>query len=77
MVSHSAQHRVALEPSSDLARELIQAYVAGAHHEARALVAHNEFELQRILADASHYASSRLHDIEERQSYCRSLPNET
>jgi hypothetical protein len=65
------------EASSELERELIEAYVAGARREAGALVGHNDAEVRRILDDASAYASSRLRDIEDRREYFRTLSSAT
>jgi hypothetical protein len=75
MTSDNAEH-ASLEPSTELEQELIRAYLAGAHHEAHGLVAHNLIEVRRILADASKYATSRVREIEERRKSFNTLANE-
>lgn len=64
------------EPLADLERELINAYVAGAGQTLDALVARNDQEARRILAEASLYATTKLTEVESRLHYLRSLRGE-
>jgi hypothetical protein len=61
------------DPMAELERQLIHAYLAGAGQDYHALLERGDREAQRILADASEYASSKLSEIEARLHYIRSL----
>jgi hypothetical protein len=64
------------EPMAELERELVAAYLAGAGHNLEALLARDDEDAYRILADASLYASSRLTEVESRLHYLRALRGE-
>jgi hypothetical protein len=64
------------EPLAELERELVAAYLAGAGLSLEALLARDDADAHRILADASLYASSRLTEVESRLHYLRALRGE-
>lgn len=61
------------EPLGDLERHLISAYVAGAGHDLKALLARTDDDAKRLLAEASRYASAKLSEIESRSHYLHQL----
>jgi len=61
------------EPLSDLESHLISAYVAGAGHDLKALLARTDDDARRLLAEASRYASAKLSEIEARSHYLHQL----
>ena len=61
------------EPLAELERQLISAYVAGAGHDVHALLARDDEEARRLLAEASRYASVKLSEVEARSHYVRAL----
>lgn len=62
-----------VEPLAELERQLIQAYLTGAGCDVPALLARDDDESRKMLADASTYASSKLTEIEARLHYLRRL----
>jgi len=62
-----------VEPLAGLERELIDAYLAGAHTNVQALLARNDDSARKLLIAASLYATSKLTEIESRQHYLRKL----
>jgi hypothetical protein len=64
------------EPLAALERDLMTAYVAGAGQDLHALLNRHDEAAQRLLAEASVYASSRLTEVESRLHYLRSLRGE-
>jgi hypothetical protein len=64
------------EPLATLERELLTAYVAGAGEDLHAVLNRHDQAAQRLLAEASVYASSRLTEVEARLHYLRSLRGE-
>jgi hypothetical protein len=64
------------EPLDLIEQQLIRAYVAGAGHDLDALLARNDEEARKLLADASQYASEKLSEVEARSHYLRSLRGE-
>ncbi len=61
------------EPLAELERQLISAHVAGAGHDVHALLARDDEEARRFLAEASRYASVKLSEVEARSHYVRAL----
>ena len=61
------------EPLAWLERHLISAYVAGAGHTYQELIASDDESAQKLLADASVYASQKLSEIEARAHYLHAL----
>jgi hypothetical protein len=64
------------EPLATLERELLTAYVAGAGQDLHDVLNRHDAAAQRLLAEASVYASSRLTEVEARLHYLRSLRGE-
>ena len=61
------------DPLAELERHLIHAYLTGAGQDYHALAARTDADAQRMLAEASRYASSKLSEIEARLHYLRTL----
>jgi hypothetical protein len=61
------------EPLAELEHQLISAYVAGAGHELRELLARTDEDAKRLLVEASNYASTKLCEIEARSHYLHQL----
>jgi hypothetical protein len=61
------------EPLAELEHQLISAYVAGAGHDLRALLARTDADAKRLLTEASNYASTKLCEIEARSQYLHQL----
>ena len=64
------------EPLSQLERELMTAYIAGAGENIETLVSRTDEQARRLLADASMYATARLAEVESRLHYLKSLRGE-
>ena len=64
------------QPLAELERQLIRGYVAGAGQDLETLHARDDNEAQKILADASRYASTKLGEVEARSHYLRQLHGE-
>ena len=64
------------EPLAELEHQLISAYVAGAGHDLRELLARSDEDAKRLLAEASRYASAKLSEIEARSHYLHHLHGE-
>jgi hypothetical protein len=64
------------EPLAEFERQIISAYLAGAGHDLQALLARDDDEAHKLLADASRYASERLTEVETRFHYIRHLHGE-
>jgi hypothetical protein len=64
------------EPLAGLEHQLISAYVAGAGHDLRELLARSDEDAKRLLAEASRYASAKLSEIEARSHYVHHLHGE-
>jgi hypothetical protein len=64
------------EPLAELERQLITAFLAGAGHDYQSLVARDDPEAHRLLAEASRYAATRLTEVEARSHYIRQLHGE-
>jgi hypothetical protein len=61
------------DPMSELERQLIHAYLAGAGHDFHALIERTDPEARRLLVAASEYASAKLSEMEARLHYLRNL----
>ncbi|MDO8793913.1 MAG: hypothetical protein Q7J25_04765 [Vicinamibacterales bacterium] len=61
------------EPSANLERQLISAYVAGAGHELESLLTRDDAAARELLTQASQYASERLSEVESRVHYLHNL----
>jgi hypothetical protein len=61
------------EPLAELEHQLISAYVAGAGHDLRDLLARTDDDARHLLAEASSYASTKLCEIEARSRYVHML----
>lgn len=64
------------EPLAELERQLISAYVAGAGQNLETLLARDDEDARKLLAEASLYASARLTEVESRSRYLRGLRGE-
>lgn len=64
------------DPLAEIERDLITAYVAGAGHDLETLLANNDQDARRLLAEASQYASAKLSEIEARSHYLHKLHGE-
>jgi hypothetical protein len=64
------------EPLAELERQLIKDYVAGEGHDLGTLLARNDEDARRLLAEASRYASVKLSEVEARSHYVRLLHGE-
>ena len=64
------------EPLAQLERQLISAYVAGAGQDLQTLLARDDEDSRRLLAEASLYASARLTEVESRSHYLHKLRGE-
>lgn len=73
MMAGNNTNRPLEEPLAELERQLINAYLASAGHEMEALLARDDQEARRLLAEASRYASVKLSEVEARSHYVRSL----
>ena len=60
-------------PLASLERQFLAAYVAGAGHDLQQLLARDDEVAQRLLAEASRYASARLSEIDARAHYLQGL----
>ena len=65
------------EPHSELERQLIANYLAQTGHDYRALIERTDDASRKLLADAAHYASERLSEIEARSHYLHELHGES
>jgi hypothetical protein len=65
------------EPHSELERQLIANYLAQTGHDYRALVEQSDDAARKLLADAAHYASERLSEIEARSHFLHELHGES
>ena len=64
------------EPLAQLERQLISAYLAGAGQDVDALLAREDPEARKLLAEASRYASGKLSEVEARSHFVRELHGE-
>jgi hypothetical protein len=64
------------EPLAQLERQLISAYVAGAGQDLETLLARDDEDARKLLAEASLYASARLTEVESRSHYLQKLRGE-
>lgn len=64
------------EPLAQLERQLISAYVAGAGQDLETLLARDDEDARKLLAEASLYASARLAEVESRSHYLQKLRGE-
>jgi hypothetical protein len=76
MLTDQERRQPLRDPLAELERELIRAYVTGAGHELEALLARTDEDAQRVLADASRYASAKLSEVESRSHYLHKLHGE-
>ena len=76
MMAHQDDQQSLHDPLAEIERQLINAYVAGAGHELSKLLARNDDDSRRLLAEASRYASARLSEIEARSHYLHKLHGE-
>ena len=60
-------------PLATLERHFLAAYVAGAGHDLQQLFGRDDEVAQRVLAEASRYASARLSEIDARAQYLQEL----
>jgi len=69
-MGHICQESPAQEnAAAQFERQLVHAYLAGAGHDAQALVARNDDEARRLLADASQYAHEQSSEIHVRRRH--------
>lgn len=61
------------EPLAGLERDLIRGWVEAAGHRLDDLLARDDDEARRILAEASRHASERLAEVETRAHYVHEL----
>jgi hypothetical protein len=61
------------EPLAELERQLIKAYLAGAGEDFHTLILRDDESANKLLKEASTYASDRLCEIESRAHYLRKL----
>jgi len=73
MITNHTDKPALEQPLAELERQLIRAFVAGAGHDLHALLARDDEEARRLLADASRYASVKLSEVEARSHYVRTL----
>lgn len=73
MDTNNEDKRPLEDPLAELERQLIRAYLAGAGQDFHTLITRGDVGAQRLLAEASEYASSKLSEIEARLHYLRSL----
>jgi hypothetical protein len=73
MVANDVETLRVEEPLAELERQLISAYITGAGHDVHALLARNDEEARRLLAEASSYASVKLSEVEARSHFVRAL----
>jgi hypothetical protein len=64
------------DPLAELERQLISAYLAGAGHTREGLLARNDDESKRLIAEAARDASARLSEVQARSHYLRQLHGE-
>lgn len=64
------------EPLAALERLLISEYLASAGADLASLLRRHDEEANRMLADASKYAASRLAEVEARSHYLKKLHGE-
>lgn len=64
------------EPLAELERRLIDAFVAGAGQDRRALQARHDNQARTLLIDASRHASEVLSEVEARSHYLHALRGE-
>jgi hypothetical protein len=64
------------EPLAELERQLISEYVAGAGQDLKMLLARDDEDARKLLAEASLYASARLTEVESRSDYLHKLRGE-
>jgi hypothetical protein len=65
------------EPLSELERQFINAYLAGAGADYHALLARTDDEARTLLRRAAQFASERLGEIEARSGYIHKLHGES
>lgn len=63
-------------PLSEVERQLLTAYVAGAGHDLHDLLQRDDEEAKALLTAASRYASEKLSEIESRWRYLHELRGE-
>lgn len=73
MPPNNEDRRANEAPFAELERQLIGAYLAGAGQDFADLIGRSDSDAQRLLAEASAYASSRLSELEARLHYLRGL----
>lgn len=76
MMTNDENTRRLNDPSAELERHLISAYVAGAGHNLDELLARTDDDARRLLAEASRHASATLSEIDARSHYLRTLHGE-
>jgi hypothetical protein len=64
------------EPLAELERQLITTYLARSGQDLHALMARDDADARRLLADASRYASVKLSEVESRSHFVRELHGE-
>ena len=64
------------EPLSELERQFIAAYLAGAGADYHTLLLRKDDEARRLLQRAAQFASERLSEIEARSEYMHKLHGE-
>ena len=65
------------EPLSELERQFIVTYLAGAGADYHTLLARNDDEARTLLRRAAQFASERLGEIEARSEYVHKLHHES
>ena len=65
------------EPLARLERQLISAYLAAAGQDLDVLLARDDAEARRLLAEALRYASGKLSEVEARSHFVRELHGDT
>ena len=64
------------EPLAELERQLIATYLARWGQDLHALMARDDADARRLLAEASRYASVKLSEVESRSHFVRELHGE-
>jgi len=76
MITNHTDKPALEQPLAELERQLIRAFVVGAGRDLDTLLARDDEEARKILADASRYASTKLSEVEARSHYLRQLHGE-
>ncbi|HEY7496903.1 MAG TPA: hypothetical protein VH740_00245 [Vicinamibacterales bacterium] len=76
MTTKDPEQRPIEEPLSGLERQFITEYLSAAGLDYHELLARNDAEARKLLADAALHASERLSEIEARSDYVHKIHGE-